>query len=136
MRNARTRFLFFRRPLPNPNRFSRRQHTAAVRRSRFWLRYFLTGRPARPQRSSYPPLKRVTKQTGLDKHRSETYPFSSETEPDYFRSTPTKATIPISVPTKIPANHWHRYTTAPMPKTKTDNRLTTSTATKSAYRQR
>ena len=63
-------------------------------------------------------------------------PISSGTEPDYFRSTPTKATIPISVPTKIPANHWHRYATAPMPKTKTDNRLTTSTATKSAYRKR
>ena len=43
MRNARTRFLFFRRPLPNPNRFPRRQRTAAVRRSRFWLRYFPTG---------------------------------------------------------------------------------------------
>ena len=63
-------------------------------------------------------------------------PISSGTGPDYFRSTPTKATIPISVPTKIPANHWHRYATAPMPKTKTDNRLTTSTATKSAYRKR
>ena len=61
-------------------------------------------------------------------------PISSGTEPDYFRNTPTKATIPISVPTKIPANHWHRYTTAPMPKT--GNRLTTSTATKSAYRKR
>ena len=56
-------------------------------------------------------------------------PISSGTEPDYFRSTPTKATIPISVPTKIPTNHWHRYTTTPIPKTKTDNRLTTSTAT-------
>ena len=32
-------------------------------------------------------------------------PISSGTEPDYFRITPTKATIPISVPTKIPANH-------------------------------
>ena len=63
-------------------------------------------------------------------------PISSGTEPDYFRITPTKATIPISVPTKIPANHWHRHTTAPMPKTKTGNRLTTSTATKSAYRKR
>ena len=32
-------------------------------------------RPTRPQRPPYPPLKRATKQTGLDKHRSETYPF-------------------------------------------------------------
>ena len=36
---------------------------------------FLTGCPARPQRPPYPPLKRATKQTGLDKHRSEAHPF-------------------------------------------------------------
>lgn len=46
-----------------------------VHRSRRRWRHFLTGRPARPQRSSYPPLKRATKHTGLDKYRSETYPF-------------------------------------------------------------
>ena len=76
MRNARTRFLFsdnlYQIQIASP----RRQRTAAVRRSRFWLRYFPTGvRPTQPQRPPYPPLKRATKQTGLDKHRSKTYPF-------------------------------------------------------------
>ena len=55
-RNARTRFLFFRRPLPN--RLPRRRCTAAVCRSRFRLRHFPTGRPTRPQRPPYPPLLR------------------------------------------------------------------------------
>ena len=51
-----TRFLFFRRPLPN--RLPRRRCTAAVRRSRFRLRHLPTGRPTRPQRPPYPPLLR------------------------------------------------------------------------------
>ena len=55
-RNARTRFLFFRRPLPN--RLPRRRRTAAVRRSRFRLRHLPTGRPTQPQRPPYPPLLR------------------------------------------------------------------------------
>ena len=46
-----------------------------VHRSWRGWRYFPAGCPARPQRSPYPPLKRATKQTGLDKHRYETYPF-------------------------------------------------------------
>ena len=37
--------------------------------------FFQLVRPTRPQRPPYPPLKRATKQTGLDKHRSEAYPF-------------------------------------------------------------
>ena len=136
MRNARTRFLFFRRPLPNPNRFPRRQRTAAVRRSRFWLRYFPTGPPNSTATAAISASQKSDKTNWTGQAPIRNIPISSGTEPDYFRSTPTKATIPISVPTKIPANHWHRYATAPMPKTKTDNRLTTSTATKSAYRKR
>ena len=33
-------------------------------------------------------------------------PISSGTERDYFRSTPTKATTPISTPTKTATNRW------------------------------
>ena len=51
-----TQFLLFRRPLPN--RLPRRRRTAAVCRSRFRLWHFPAGRPARPQRSPYPPLLR------------------------------------------------------------------------------
>ena len=56
VRYARTRFQFFRRPLPN--RLPRRRRTAAVRRSRFRLRHLPTGRPTQPQRPPYPPLLR------------------------------------------------------------------------------
>ena len=38
--------------------------------------------------------------------------------------------IPISIPTRIPTNPWHRYITGPMKKAKAANKPTTSTATK------
>ena len=56
MRYARTRFLVFRRPLPN--RLPRWRRTATVRRSRFWQRHLPTGHPTQPQRPPYPPLLR------------------------------------------------------------------------------
>ena len=100
------------------------------------LRYFPTGPPSSTATAAISASQKSDKTNWPGQVPIRSIPISSGTEPDYFRNTPTKATIPISVPTKIPANHWHRYTTAPMPKTKTGNRLTTSTATKSAYRKK
>ena len=116
-RNARTRFLFFRRPLPN--RLPRRRCTAAVCRSRFRLRHFPTGRPTRPQRPPYPPLLR--RQRTASQHT---------TAAAYCRSTPTKAAIPISTPTKTAMNPWPKSSAT----TKTKgNTSPISTPTKSAY---
>ena len=53
---------------------------------------------------------------------------ASKRKLDLFRT----AGILISTPIPTATNPWHKYTTTPMPTTKTANKPTTSTATKSA----
>ena len=60
-------------------------------------------------------------------------PTLSGTERDYFRSTSTKAAIPISAPTKVATNRWRKSSTT----TKTKgNTSSISITTKSASRGR
>ena len=116
-RNARTRFLFFRRPLPN--RLPRRRCTAAVCRSRFRLRHLPTGRPTRPQRPPYPPLLR----------RQRTASQHLRRQPPIAGVHLQRQLIPISTPTKTAMNPWPKSSAT----TKTKgNTSPISTPTKSA----
>ncbi len=64
---------------------------------------------------------------------SRNAPTSSGTEPDYFRSTPTKAATPISTPTKTATNPWPKSSITTKTKSNTSP---ISTPTTSASRAR
>ncbi|MCG5094627.1 hypothetical protein MBN60_00270 [Candidatus Saccharibacteria bacterium] len=63
-------------------------------------------------------------------------PDSFGTAATSCRKSNRTADIPISTPIRIPTNRWHKYATGPMKTEKANSKPTTSTATKSAFRER